>query len=277
MDGSKGLLQACTSGACMVLLHEDAEGLQTSAALAEKRRRVLAAALSGERKRLVVRSQLAEQPLIFKFAFPRGLGKTVQGLVSSSARIEHRDHQRVEGLGLSLVPSYGFVEYRHRGVLRHAVQVQPDYLPAMRDQGWRFAGHWLTQDPQPAALDLARGLAAAHHCGFFHADLKPFHVLMSDSRGQTRAALRPLGGDAPAHPALRFVDFGRVAFRLTGRRQIINLYQTLRFIVPAAQHQNFLSAYGRALNYDKARTTRLAARTQRFLAAKLLSHPNPQL
>ena len=115
-------------------------------------------------------------------------------------------------------------------------------------------GYWMQR-----SVRFGAALARVHGVPFFHADLKGFHVW-----------IEPAAPDRAL--ALRFLDFGRVGFRMSRRRRIINLYQALRFIVPDSPdaQERFVSGYCTAAGGDPARLLRA---TRRFLAHKLRTHP----
>ncbi len=261
-DSATGLLNAHAHGDCRVLLHEDLNGfVADNTALNEKRRTVLHAALEGKRKRLVIGAVVNGQALVFKYAFAHGWGKTLQGICTSGARIEHGLHTRAHKLGLSLVPSLGYLEYRTFLRIHHAVHIQPNYAEAMRVGSWRFVTDRIQEQPIKASIAFAKGLAHTHQLGFFHADLKAFHVLMGNHN----------------NPELRFMDFGRVSFRVTPRRRTINLYQALRFIIPETQHNAFMETYAQHCGYSVPKNVALKRQVHSFLAHKLKTHPHPNL
>ncbi|MEO1174535.1 MAG: hypothetical protein AAFX94_21145, partial [Myxococcota bacterium] len=70
-------------------------------------------------------------------------------------------------------------------------------------------------------------------------------------------------------------DFGRVSFRMSPRRRIINLYQAFRFLLPEdeAIQRRFIESYCRASGWRKHEPERVLAQVQRFLRRKLKTHP----
>jgi hypothetical protein len=114
------------------------------------------------------------------------------------------------------------------------------------------------------ALDrAAAALAATHSVGFFHADLKGFHAFVPEPKGETYG--------------LVWLDLGRVAFHLTPRKRIINLYQALRFVLPRRPEveERFVHAYCHSSGWRVANANRVLHRVRRLLNYKLRTHPYP--
>jgi hypothetical protein len=121
------------------------------------------------------------------------------------------------------------------------------------------------------AIDsVADAIAAMHRLRFFHGDLKGFHAF---PEGVVTLA------DAPARYRLRWVDLGRVGFRLSRRQRVINLYQVLRYLLPSAPaaQERFMRRYCAATGWHADTPERGLAVVRRFLARKLRTHPEPWL
>jgi len=188
----------------------------------ESKRRALE---RGALKRSVVRVHTEAGPRVVKVAETVGLGNVMHGLLGRSiARREHDNQLRCESLELAATRSAGFLELRHGPFLGRAIQVQTELDPALPT--WTDVLETDLQVGGDEALDrAARALAATHSLGFFHADLKGFHAFVPEPKGETYGLL--------------WLDLGRVAFHLTPRKRIINLYQALRFVVPRRAEQHF--------------------------------------
>ena len=74
---------------------------------------------------------------------------------------------------------------------------------------------------------------------------------------------------------LRWIDLARVAFNLSRRQRVINLYQALRFVVPTRTdaQERFVSAYCRASGWYADNPKRALTKVRRFLEHKLETHP----
>lgn len=224
------------------------------------KRRALA---KGRLKRFVVRIHTEAGPRIIKVAETVGMGNTLQGLVGGSvAQREHVNQLRAEGLELAATRTAGFLELRRGPLLRRAIQIQTELDPTLPT--WSDVLETDLQWGGDMAIDrAARALAATHAMGFFHGDLKGFHAFVPEPRGETYGLL--------------WLDLGRVAFRLTPRKRIINLYQALRFVVPRRPEaeERFVRAYCRASNWRTDAEDGALAQVRRFLTHKLRTHPNP--
>jgi hypothetical protein len=226
----------------------------------EAKRRAIAA---GRAKRYVVRAHTGAGSRIIKVAETVGFGNALHGLLGRSiARREHDNQLRAEGLDLAATKSAGYLELRRGPALTRAIQIQTELdtsLPSWSDvleTDMQYAG-------DAALVRAAKALAATHALGFFHADLKGFHAFVPEPKGETYGLL--------------WLDLGRVAFHLTPRKRIINLYQALRFLVPrrAEAEEGFIHAYCEASGWRRERRDEATAIVRKFLTYKLRTHPNP--
>ena len=185
----------------------------------------------GRLKRFVVRVHTEAGPRIVKVAETVGFGNTMHGLLGRSiAQREHHNQLRAESLELAATKSTGYLELRRGPLLHRAVQIQTELDPALPT--WTDVLETDLQMGGDEALDrAARALASTHALGFFHGDLKGFHAFVPEPKGETYG--------------LVWLDLGRVAFHLTPRKRIINLYQALRFVVPRRPEaeERFMLAY----------------------------------
>ena len=218
---------------------------------------------SGRAKRFVVRAHTEVGPRIIKVAETVGFGNALHGLLGQSiARREHDNQMRAEALDLAATKTAGFLELRRGPRLLRAIQIQTELdtkLPS-----WTDVIETDLQYSGDAALDrAAQALAATHALGFFHADLKGFHAFVPEPRGETYGLL--------------WLDLGRVAFHLTPRKRIINLYQALRFVVPRRPEaeERFIHAYCIASGWKRDTRDQATTKVRNFLAYKLRTHPNP--
>lgn len=218
---------------------------------------------AGRLKRFVVRMHTEAGPRIVKVAETVGVGNTLHGLLGRSvAQREHLNQLRAEGLELAATKTTGFLELRSGPLLHRAIQVQTELDPALPT--WTDVLDTDLQMGGDEALDrAARALAHTHALGFFHGDLKGFHAFVPEPRGETYG--------------LVWLDLGRVAFKLTPRKRIINLYQALRFVVPRRDdaEERFIKAYCKATGWRAESPDKALAQVRRFLAYKLRTHPNP--
>lgn len=219
------------------------------------------ALIRGKLKRYVVRVHTEAGPRIVKVAETVGFGNTLHGLLGSSvARREHENQRRAEGLELAATESTGFLELRRGPSLVRAIQLQTELdatLPSWTD----VIATELAFSKDAAVARAARALAATHALGFFHADLKGFHAFVPEPKTENYALL--------------WLDLGRVGFRLTPRKRIINLYQALRFVIPQDSDATFVNAYCAASGWNVGNEARALAKVRSFLAYKLRTHPNP--
>ena len=248
-----------------LLVHGDVRPVDeaTRANERDRKRRSIGA---GRCKRWVLSIQTGGGGRVVKISEPVSWGNAVAGWFGSAARREDRSHRRAAALSLCISEPRGYLELRRGGRLIRALQVQTHFAP-----GWQPLETYLAsaRPDERTWGTLGRALAAVHAVPFFHADLKGFHAWTQ----ATTAAQR--GDDAGV--ALRFIDFGRVGFRVSGRRRLINLYQALRFIVPddTEAQRAFVQAYCRASGWHARRPERALGRVRRFLAYKLRTHPHP--
>ena len=217
----------------------------------------------GRLKRFVVPLHTEAGPRIIKVAETVGFGNTVHGLLGRSiARREHHNQLRAETLELAATKSAGYLELRSGPLLRRAIQIQTELDPTLPT--WTDVLETDLQMGGDEALDrAARALASTHALGFFHGDLKGFHAFVPEPKGETYG--------------LVWLDLGRVAFHLTPRKRMINLYQALRFVVPRRPEaeERFVHAYCKASGWRTQAGERTLRQVRRFLAYKLRTHPNP--
>lgn len=253
-------------GAVQLLTHGK---LRNDLPTAERERAQLIQKLKKQRlKRYVFFLETNSGPRIVKVAEPVGAGNHLAGYArDSGGRREHAYHRRAERAGIAASETRGFLELRRGLRLIRSLQVQtlvPKGLPLLE--------HHLDQERQrwghEAEAGFGRALAETHRGNFFHADLKPFHAFVQTS---------VLPGETPERYRLLWIDLARVSFRLTPRRRIINLYQSLRFVIPrnASAQGAFMQAYCEACGWYPDRPDKALGRVRRFLNHKLKTHPNP--
>jgi hypothetical protein len=254
--------KALAEGERQLLLHADLSSLAGRAEHAAK----LRALAEGRLGRYVFRLDTRVGPRIVKVTEIHSLGNALLGLAASStARREHHNQSRATSLGLATTASAGFLEWRRGALLRRACQIQTLVPSGLRTVDETLPSE-LARFGEAALEPLARALAATHKLGFFHADLKGFH-----------AHVRPSAGD-PMEPAsydLTWIDLARVGFKLSRRQRIINLYQVLRFILPAhpLAHARFIEHYTRAAGWHADAPEEVLVLVRDFLAHKYLTHP----
>jgi hypothetical protein len=217
----------------------------------------------GRLKRFVVRVHTDAGPRIIKVAETIGFGNSVHGLLGRSiAQREHQNQLRAESLELAATKTTGYLELRSGPLLQRAMQIQTELDPALPT--WTDVLETDLQMGGDEALDrAAKALAATHAVGFFHGDLKGFHAFVPEPRGESYG--------------LVWLDLGRVAFHITPRKRMINLYQALRFVVPRRPEaeERFVHAYCRANGWRTQAGERTLRKVRRFLAYNLRTHPNP--
>lgn len=220
---------------------------------------------AGTLKRYVFSLDTAAGKRIMKIGEPRGMGNELLGALGASiSRREHAHQVRAEKHDIAAAEGCGFLEWRVFSGLVRSCHIQ---MPISSDL--RSLGHFLPEQLDEhgnAALDsLAAALAASHAVPFFHADLKSFHAFVDDVE-------TPAG--APATYRLRWLDLARVSFRLSRRQRIINLYQTLRWVVPrrSEAEQRFVHAYCRASGWYADAPDKALRAVRRFLDYKLQTH-----
>lgn len=259
------------NGKVQLLVHADAKG--NGSAGDETRRRQqeskLEALRSGRAKRYVFALDTAAGRRVVKICEPVGVGNTLAGLCGTSvARREHHLQRLAEARAVAATRTHGFLEWRQGPRLLRACQVQsvlPQSAVALSD----FLSIELATHGDAALDPLAEELARMHALPFFHADLKAFHAFVTDIS-------RHRAGE-PARYRLQWIDLARVAFRMTRRKRIINLYQALRFVVPrrSEAEERFVSSYCRAASWYGNDPSRGLGVVRRFLDHKLRTHPNP--
>lgn len=245
-------------GELIPLVHGDVTGYRREHQISDQIHRLR----RGRLKRYVVRIETAAGPRILKLS---EAGNRWRALGSSRARREHLWHARAQNLGIAASETRGFLELRQGPWLIRGVQVQTVLDPQMVSLGVHLTRE-IERHGRIAVDRFAEHLAHAHKLRFFHADLKGFHAFVTDTHQC---------GDTPAHYRLLWSDFGRVGFRISSRRRVINLYQALRFIVPRdrATQQRFVQRYCEFSGWKKHRTDQAFSQVIRFLERKLRTHP----
>jgi hypothetical protein len=226
------------------------------------------AVLAGRLKRFVLRVPTTAGPRIVKIAEANTLGGKLLGVVGiSRSRREDRLHRRAETLSIAAARPLGFLELRRGPLLLRSCQIQCEVPPEHLPLGAFFAAELAARGPI-AAETLGRALAETHRAPFFHSDLKPFHAFVTDQRHN---------GDGPASYRLRWIDLDRVAFWMSRRKRVINLYQALRYVVPDEPdaQRRFVTAYCQTSGWYAASPDRALALVCRFLAYKRRTHPHP--
>jgi hypothetical protein len=252
------------SGEAQLLTHADLDRQADEAQRQQVQKRKLEALRARRLKRYVLSMNTAAGPRVIKIAEVNSAGNLLLGLLASSvSRQEHANHLRAEELGVAAADTLGFVEWRWGLHMVRACQVQrplPDAAQTLDD--W-LAAELASRGPE-ALERFARALAATHRVPFFHADLKGFH-----------AFVHPPADDSDY--TLRWIDLARVSFHLSRRKRIINLYQALRFVVPASEsaRDRFLRAYCTSSGWRANAPERAIREVRRFLDYKLRTHPNP--
>jgi len=194
-------------------------------------------------------------------------GNALQGLLGQSiSRKEHAYQEQAQALGVAATSSQGYLELREGPRLIRSANIQkplPKAWPLLDDVfAKEYEKHGL------AALEpLAECIADIHKKKFFHADLKGFHAYISK--------LDELE-NAPAQYECLWIDLARCGFNLSHRQRIINLYQTLRFIVPMEEEPQkvFIKAYCKAAQWQENASDKIYQKVQKFLTYKLRTHPN---
>jgi hypothetical protein len=255
-------------GELELLCHQDLEPTLPATDREAARRALWQALVAGQLGRFAVRVPTAAGPRIAKIAEAGSLGSRLLGLVGSSrARREHRLTSRGERLGVAAAPSCGFLELWHGPVLQRSCQVQAVVQGGLEPLG-PFLSRELATHGLAAIEAFGRALADAHAVPFFHSDLKAFHAFASDVS---------TAGSAPASYRLRFIDLDRVAFWMSPRKRVINLYQALRYIVPdePTVQEAFVFAYCARSGWHARAPARALAQVRRFLEYKLRTHRYP--
>ena len=251
------------SGTFPLLVHTTSQASEQAQQERENKRRAL---LAGKLGRYVFKHSTRQGERVVKIAEVVTLGNQLAGILSTSvAKREHLLQQRTELLNLATTHSCGYLELRRGPYLVRSCQVQtliPPHLLTLDDV---LPGE-LKRYGDDALEPLAVAIAAMHQRGFFHADLKGFHAHVQNLTPQ------PMG---PSHYHLTWIDLARVAFHITRRRRLINLYQVTRFILPArpSAHARFINTYSQMIGLSSRQTTRMKDDVARFLAHKYLTHP----
>ncbi|MEE8410348.1 MAG: hypothetical protein V3T05_12130 [Myxococcota bacterium] len=253
------------SGELTLLTH--AEHLPDGASIPRANRadQMLSDLRQGTLKRYVFSLQTSAGRRIVKIAEARGVGNKLLGALGGSiSRREHAHHRIAEKHDIAASRGCGFLEWRAGAGLIRSCHLQKPIPDGVRSLGL-FLPEQLDVHGDAALDSLAVALAASHAVPFFHADLKAFHAFVDDV--ETSAG-------APATYRLRWLDLARASFRLSRRRRIINLYQTLRWIVPRRPEaeKRFIHAYCRASGWYADAPDRALRSVRRFLDAKLRTH-----
>ena len=195
------------------------------------------------------------------------LGNALQGFFGQSiSRKEHAYQEKAQALGVAATTSQGYLELRDGPKLIRSANIQkplPKPWPLLDDVfSKEYAKHGLD-----ALIPLAESIAHIHKKKFFHADLKGFHAYISKLDESTQE---------PARYTCLWIDLARCGFNLSHRQRIINLYQTLRFIVPMEEEPQkvFIEAYCKAAHWQQDSSDKVCQKVQKFLTYKLRTHPN---
>ena len=250
------------------LCHEDLEPAVGDTDRDRARDALRIALRAGKLKHFALRVSTTAGARIVKVAEANTVGGQLLGVVgiSRGAR-EHRLHTRAEQMGVAAARTLGFLELRRGALLVRSCQVQTEVPPAHVPLGVFMARAIATLGPR-AAEPFGRALAETHRVPFFHSDLKPFHAFVSDLRGDE---------SGPTSYRLRWIDLDRVAFWISRRKRVINLYQALRYVVPdePETQRRFVTAYCQASGWYADAPGRALATVRRFLNYKLRTHPHP--
>lgn len=228
----------------------------------------LARLSAGKLKRYAFAFDTAAGPRIIKVSNADTPGNRLLGFLGSSPSArEHRLHAQAFAAGQAAVATLGYLEFRHGPWLLRSLQVQAP-LDAHAISLGAFLARELATFGNAAVKPFAEALAQMHAVPFFHADLKGFHAFVTD-------VVRTAAG--PATYKLRWIDLDRVAFWMSRRKRIINLYQALRFVVPdtADAQETFITAYCSASGWYAKDPGRALALVRHFLNHKRKTHPNP--
>ncbi len=103
------------------------------------------------------------------------------------------------------------------------------------------SGLEVTESGEKILRCLAEGLASAHNAGFFHGDIKPYHLYVGSGLGKTHEL-------SPSIKDWVWIDLDDclLSSSLTRRQRVINLYQIWRyFLVPLGEKDmdEFISIY----------------------------------
>ena len=268
MDLLRHGAERAVEGSLPLLCHEDLVPSTTEEERARARARLVETLRAGQLRRFAVRVSTPAGERIVKLSAADTFGSRLLGLWGRSrGRREHQFHSRAAALNLAAASSHGFLELRLGPQLLGSCQVQSlvsaDCTPLGPFLDREVAAHG------PRGLEpLGRALAIAHRVPFFHADLKSFHMFVSE--------LQPARGK-PASYRLRFIDLDRVAFWLSRRKRVINLYQVLRYVVPdePSAQAHFVTAYCETSGWYANHPERALHLVRSFLAYKRETHPYP--
>jgi hypothetical protein len=255
-------------GEAELLTHADLDPTASDQVRSSERQRRLDQLRAGKLKRYVLLIDTPAGQRIVKIAEINSIGNVLLGLLASSvSRKEHAFHLHAEELDLAAARTLGFLEWRSGVHMVRACQVQSLLAEDAPSLG-AFLHAQLEAYGDAALESFAEALAATHRVPFFHADLKGFHAFVHD-------VTQPHDGAASYN--LRWIDLARVAFGLSRRQRIINLYQALRFVVPTRDdaQEHFVSAYCRAAGWYANEPERALRKVRRLLEYKLRTHPLP--
>ena len=257
---------AILDGALSLRVHEDLYEMPSSSSRDAQLTNLLQGLYQGTIKRYVVYAETQAGPRIIKLTETRNFGHRLGGLLSfSSGRQEHHNQRRVESLGIAAARSLGYLELCRGPWLIRSAQIQSltdSGRPLLDD----FIRHQYPAFGYEAFAALGEALAKTHAQQFFHADLKGFHAQIKTE------TLAPTN---PSRYTLLWLDLGRVHFRLTRRRRIINLYQMLRFVIPpeGQARDAFMRSYCEETGWYRDSPNRAMKIVGEFLEKKLRVSP----
>lgn len=255
-----GVRDAILAGQLTPLVHGDVTGRARDEEVAQQISR-----LRGNRlKRYVVPVDTHAGRRILKLTEPGHTWKRAV-FTGSRARKEHHWHARAQSLRIAATETRGFLVLRRGPFTVRGVQVQTVMAPGLVSLEEHLIAE-IQRHGGPAVEPFAEHLANSHALKFFHADLKGFHAFVTDIRPQAHG---------PAQYRMLWSDFGRVSFRISPRRRIINLYQAFRFLLPEdkAIQRRFVTAYCNASGWRRNDSEAVLRSVERFLRRKLRSHP----
>ncbi|MEM6558743.1 MAG: hypothetical protein AAF605_03070 [Myxococcota bacterium] len=247
------------TGALTPLVHGDVTGRERDQEIAQQIELLRMQRL----KRYVIPVETDSGPRILKL---REVTQPWRAVGTSRARQEHYWHARAQALRIAATETRGFLELRRGPWLVRGVQVQTVLSPQLVSLEEHLRRE--IQHHGRAAVDFfAEHLAHAHELKFFHADLKGFHAFVTDVRGMSHG---------PSRYRLLWSDFGRVGFRISSRRRLINLYQALRFVLPedAATQRQFVNRYCKVSGWYRDCPGSAYSRVMRTLERKRRTHPS---
>jgi len=254
-----------------LLLHSPPLDLRPDGEITPLQRKKLHSIIAGEAKRYVFSIQTKTGIKIVKVFEPKSLGHRLLGFAGRSvSQKEHLNHVRCESAGLAATSTLGYLELYHNRHLIRGVQFQDPVDQATCRPLEQFFPAQLERFSMEAIPPLARAMGRMHAQGFFHNDLKSFHAYV-----QIKPLSPPRG--QPAEYNLLWIDLAGVGFHLTRRQRIINLYQTLRYILPDDEqlYDRFLREYCEYTNWNQHKPENVIRTVKNFLHHKLETHPQP--